>query len=113
MAGFSEKGALFDGRDVGTIVPSQKSRLQDFLLTAQAYKSVLRSDLKQLQEKESDSHPSLEQLMSDIESRDRQDSNRGSAPLLQAEDAIFFDTSDLDLTQSVDKMVSIIKDATK
>jgi CMP/dCMP kinase len=109
MASFSEKGALFDGRDVGTIVfPDANCKIY---MTASLQKRAERR-LKQLELK-SETTPSLEQLMSDIEARDRQDSNRGVAPLLQAEDAVFFDTSEFDLNQSVDKVVEIIKLATK
>ena len=109
MASFADKGALFDGRDVGTIVfPDADCKIY---MTASLQKRAERR-LKQLEQKDS-GLPSLEQLMADIEARDRQDSNRGVAPLLQAEDAVFFDTSELDLDQSVDRIVEIIKSATK
>ena len=71
-----------------------------------------REDLSSLNKRFGD-YLVLEQLMADIEARDRQDSNRGVAPLLQAEDAVFFDTSELDLDQSVDRIVEIIESATK
>lgn len=105
MATFSKEGALFDGRDVGTIVfPDADCKIY---MTASLEKRAQRR-LDQLKGK-SEILPSLVELMADIEQRDRQDSSRGVAPLLQAEDAIFFDTSELTLEQSVDKMVEIIK----
>ena len=107
MASLSDKGALFDGRDVGTVVfPDATCKIY---MTASLEKRAQRR-LQQLDGKLA-LVPTLAELMADIEARDRQDSSRSAAPLAQAEDSIFFDTSDLSLEQSVEKMVAIINEA--
>ena len=49
-----------------------------------------------------------EQILQDIQDRDRQDRNRAAAPLRQAEDAVLLDTSGLDLEQSLTQMLEIV-----
>lgn len=108
MVQFAKGGVLFDGRDVGTVVfPEADCKI---FMTASLEKRALRR-LRQLENNGAETSFSVEQLMADIEKRDRQDSGRGVAPLIQAKDAIYFDTSDLDLDQSVEKMLHIIKTA--
>lgn len=109
LARFSKNGAILDGRDIGTVVfPDADCKVY---MTASLEKRARRR-LKQLEEKKAPLYPSIEQLMADIEARDRQDSSRGVSPLLQADDAVFFDTSDLSLEESVDKIVDIIQKRT-
>ena len=43
-------------------------------------------------------------------SRDEQDTSRAAAPLRQAEDAVLADTTQLDLKQSLDLLVHIVKE---
>lgn len=42
--------------------------------------------------------------------RDEKDTNRATAPLRQAEDAVLADTTQLDLEQSLDLLISIAKE---
>ena len=55
----------------------------------------------------------MESVLHDINERDRQDMNRAIAPLRQAEDAVLLDTSELDLQQSTDLIINIIREHTK
>jgi cytidylate kinase len=51
-------------------------------------------------------NPVLEKIESDIEKRDYQDMNREIAPLKQAEDAVYLDSSDMTIQEVVDKICS-------
>ena len=53
-----------------------------------------------------------EKIKSDIEYRDKNDSERKTAPLKQAPDAVLVDTSDLTFEQSVDRVKALIADKT-
>ena len=50
---------------------------------------------------------SLEEIAKEIAERDERDMNRETAPLRQAEDAVFLDTSDMDLEQVTEKIVEL------
>ena len=53
----------------------------------------------------------LAQIERDIIARDEQDVNREIAPLKQAEDAIYLDTSDMTIEEVVTKIVSLVQKA--
>ena len=50
-----------------------------------------------------------EDVLADMIKRDYDDSHRAIAPLKQADDAILCDTSETDLQQSIDLIISIIE----
>ena len=51
-----------------------------------------------------------ETVLRDVIDRDEKDTNRATAPLRQAEDAVLADTTQLDLEQSLDLLISIAKE---
>ena len=51
----------------------------------------------------------LAQIERDIIARDEQDMNREIAPLKQADDAIYLDTSDMTIEEVVTKIVSLVQ----
>ena len=53
---------------------------------------------------------SLEQIRREIAARDQQDQNRDSAPMVQAEDAVVFDTSALSISEAIDELARLLKD---
>ena len=50
-----------------------------------------------------------EKVLEDVIRRDRQDSERETAPLRQADDAVLVDTSDLDFEESFEALLSVIR----
>lgn len=96
-------GALLEGRDIGTVVFPDAS--VKFFLTASAQERAQRR-VKQLQD--AGHHADLAAIVASIEERDTRDANRAVAPLKQAEDAIFVDTTGLNKDQVVDHLVEII-----
>lgn len=100
-----ENNVIMDGRDIGTVVlPNADVKI---FLTAAAEERASRR-YKELAEKPD--HPTYEEILEDIIQRDYQDMNRETAPLKQAEDAVFVDTTKLTLEQSAETIAKIIKE---
>ena len=95
-----EKAAVFEGRDMGTVVfPDADLK---FFLDASARTRALR----RYDELKSKSTQTLEEVGLDIQRRDRNDSTRELAPLKPAQDAIMVDSTDLSVAKVVELMVS-------
>lgn len=96
---------IMDGRDIGTVVlPDAKIKI--FLTASPEVRAKRRYD--ELVEKGMDVN--FDDVLSDVITRDYNDSHRETAPLKPADDSVIVDTSDLDLKQSVDKLISIMKE---
>ena len=99
---------VLDGRDIGTFVlPKANCK---FFLTAQA---EVRATRRKLELEAKGQVVDYEALLKDIIQRDYNDSHREIAPLKQAEDAYFLDTSDLTIEQVADKVIEIVKEKVK
>jgi len=97
-------GLVADGRDMGTVVfPDAKNKV---FLTASAAERARRRH-KQLIEKGNDAN--LLRITSEIEERDRRDSERKNAPLAMASDALYIDSSDLTLDAVIDEVLNLIR----
>ncbi len=95
---------IMDGRDIGTVVlPDADVKI---FLTASPEARAKRRHLE-LTEKGIDAV--YEDVLADMIERDYNDSHRAIAPLKQAEDAVLADTSELDLQQSIELIISIIE----
>ena len=98
----SEKAAVFEGRDMGTVVfPAADIK---FFLDASTRKRAER----RFDELKSKSGQTLDEVERDIQQRDQNDSTREVAPLKPARDAIIIDSTDLTVEQVVELMVSHI-----
>lgn len=107
LAQSAPTGALLDGRDIGTVV-FPKADLKIYM-TANVQQRAMRR-LAQLRDKyPSDKLPNLDEMVQEITNRDIQDSERGVAPLVKADDAIEFDTSSMTLEESISNLASLIK----
>lgn len=97
---------IMDGRDIGTcVLPDAELKIY---LTASASQRAKR---RYLEQKERGVESDLAQIERDIIARDEQDMNREIAPLKQAEDAIYLDTSDMTIEEVVTKIVSLVQKA--
>ncbi|MBQ3915477.1 MAG: (d)CMP kinase [Ruminococcus sp.] len=102
-----ENNIIMDGRDIGTVVlPNADVKI---FLTASAEERANRR-YKELAEKPD--CPPYEDILKDIIQRDYQDMHREIAPLKQAEDAVLVDTTELNLEQSAEAIVKVIRDKT-
>ncbi len=85
------KGAVFDGRDTGTVVcPDAMIKL--FLTASPEVRAIRR--VKQLQEQGAEAIHG--RVLQELKERDARDTTRNVAPLKSAEDALVIDTSDMD-----------------
>ena len=99
-----EHDVVMDGRDIGTnILPDAQLKIY---LTASVDTRASRR-YKELIEKGTDCD--LEAIKKDIEQRDYQDMHRETAPLTQAKDAVYLDSSDMTIDQVVEKIKSLAK----
>ena len=96
-------GLVADGRDMGTVVfPDAPYKV---FLTASAEERAKRR-YKQLKEKGIDAN--LTSLIADIEERDRRDSERATAPLKMAENALYIDSSNMSIDTVLEEIVKLI-----
>lgn len=93
---------VLDGRDIGTVVTPQACA--KIFLTASPAERARRRFLE-LQAK--GFAPDLALLQAEMEARDRQDSEREMAPLVQAEDAVHVDTTGLSIDEVVGRIIAI------
>ncbi|MCD8028327.1 MAG: (d)CMP kinase [Erysipelotrichaceae bacterium] len=87
-------GVILDGRDIGTVV-LPNAQLKIYQIASIDCRALRRH--KENIERGLDS--SLEEIKSEIESRDYQDMHRNISPLKKADDAIEIDTSDMTLEE--------------
>lgn len=96
---------LMDGRDIGTVVlPDAQIKL---FLTASA---EARADRRYKELIEKGQTVDYDVILQEIKDRDYQDSHREIAPLKQAEDAILVDSTEMNLQETIDYMLNIIKE---
>lgn len=101
------KGAVLDGRDVGTVIcPQADAKL--FVTAAVDVRAERR--WKELRDK---GQTVIQQaVLQDLKRRDERDSSRAIAPLRPAEDAFILDTSGMDADAVFDAAVDLIRDRT-
>ncbi len=101
----AKNNCIMDGRDIGTVVLPD-ARIKIFLTASPEIRAMRR--YKELVQK--GAKDTYEEVLSDLKIRDYNDSHREIAPLKPAEDSVTVDTSGLDLEQSVNKIISVIKE---
>lgn len=93
--GSPAKGAVLDGRDIGTVVcPDADFK---FFVTASPEVRATRR-FKELRER--GQNPDYDTILKDVKARDERDSNRAAAPLKAADDAMILDTSDMNAEEA-------------
>ena len=96
---------VMDGRDIGTVV-LPKADIKVFL-TASAEERARR---RWLELKKRGMETPFEEVLRDIEYRDKQDSSRAAAPLKAAEDAVWIDSSDMAFDEVVETVSKLIRE---
>jgi len=100
-----KRPVVMDGRDIGTkVLPTASVKI---FLTADV---KVRAERRYKELTEKGEKVNLEDIMSDIKSRDEQDMNRKVSPLVQAGDAVLVDTSSLSIDEVVDAIIKIACD---
>ncbi len=102
-----EHSVIMDGRDIGTVVlPDAEVKI---FLTASPEARARRRCLEL--ERRGTPQP-YQEVLREIEERDRNDTNRSVAPLRQADDAVLLDTTALDFQESEAALLAIIRERT-
>lgn len=103
-----KNNVIMDGRDIATVVlPNADVKI--FLFASPECRAQRR--YKELMEKGED--VTLEDVLADVNQRDYQDSHREIAPLKPSEDSVMADTSKLNLEESIQLIINIIKERIK
>lgn len=104
----AKQSVIMDGRDIGTVVLPQ-AQVKIFL-TASAedrarrrYEELIAKGTK----------VTFDEVLRDMQERDKNDSERAAAPLKAAEDAVLVNTSGNTLEQSVELLRRIVEEALK
>ena len=99
-----EKGIVMDGRDIGTTV-FPDAELKIFVTASPEIRAQRRYD--ELQAK--GQHASYEDILHNVEERDRIDQTREVSPLRKADDAILLDNSNMTLTEQKEWLINQYK----
>jgi len=98
-------GVVLEGRDIGTVVfPDAEVK---FFLTASP---EVRAQRRVLELSAKGTPASFEEVLAEVLERDRRDTSRELAPLVQAEDAIAVDSSGLSLEEVVELLVARVRE---
>ena len=104
----ARRGAVLEGRDIGTVVfPDADVK---FFLTASDQARAARRQ-SELQEK--GLSVAVAEVLADQRRRDKDDTERAIAPLKPAPDAVVVDTTDMDLGQVVEECLRIARERLK
>jgi len=100
----NKRGAVVEGRDVGTIVFPQASN--KFYLDANIDERSRRR-IEELREKGND--VDADKLAIELKERDNKDLTRSVGPLRKADDAVFIDSTHLTIDEVIEEMMKHIK----
>lgn len=99
-----KENVLMDGRDIGShVLPDAPLKIY---LTASVQ---TRAERRYQELTEKGMVCDLEEIKRDIEQRDDRDMHRETAPLVQAEDAVLIDSSDLTIDQVVQRILELYR----
>jgi len=98
-----DKGIVMDGRDIGTVV-FPKAELKLFM-TASADKRALRR-YKELTER--GDNVQFDDILFNVQERDKLDSTREDSPLVKAKNAIEFDNSNMEIREQFEKICDLV-----
>lgn len=96
---------IMDGRDIGTVVLPD-AQVKIFLTASPEARAERR--YKELVEKGMD--VKYDDILQDVITRDYNDTHRETSPLKPAEGCVMVDTTELDFEQSIEKIISVIKE---
>lgn len=98
------KKVIMEGRDIGTVVfPNANVKIY---LDATPEERAKR---RMKQNQENGISGSYEEILESIINRDKKDMTREVAPLKRAEDAIYIDSSNMSIEETVEEIIKIIK----
>ncbi|MBE6670580.1 MAG: (d)CMP kinase [Ruminococcaceae bacterium] len=103
-----KNNVIMDGRDIGTVI-FPDAQVKIFLFARDEVRAMRR--YKELTEKGIET--TFEEVLSDMQKRDENDRTRSIAPAVPADDAIMLDSSDLNIEETISKILGIIDETLK
>lgn len=97
-----QKGIVMDGRDIGSVV-FPEAELKIFMTASPEVRAKRRQ--KELEEK--GQKVSFEEILANVQERDRKDSTRSESPLVKVADAIEIDNSTLRFKEQTDRILEL------
>ena len=104
MAG--DKGIVMDGRDIGTVV-FPNAELKIFLTASPETRAKRR--YKEMVDEGQDI--SYESVLENVTQRDLMDTTRKDSPLIKAEDAVEIDNSEMNVKQTFERALELVRDS--
>lgn len=98
-------GVVMDGRDIGTVIMPD-AEIKVFMTASPEERT--RRRLKELLEK--GENVTFEEVFTDMQQRDKADSERETAPLKPADDAVMFVNDGYDAEASADYIIGLIRE---
>jgi 3-phosphoshikimate 1-carboxyvinyltransferase len=98
------KGAILDGRDIGTVV-CPDADLKIFMTAS----LEARADRRHRELEGEGIEVVFDSVLDNLRERDERDSKRAAAPLVPAKDAIVMDTSDLDANTTFERVLDVLE----
>ncbi|SFL98308.1 (d)CMP kinase [Salibacterium qingdaonense] len=99
------RGAVLDGRDIGTtVLPHAELKV---FLSASVEERARRRHLENVEKGISSD---LQMMMKDIQARDEKDAGRDISPLVQADDAVKVDTTDLSAEEAAAEICEMARE---
>lgn len=103
-----ENDIIMDGRDIGTVIlPHAQCKI---FLTAS---DTVRAKRRVEQLKSKGDAADYDEILQSIRQRDKNDSERATAPLKKAEDAVLLDTSEMTEEEALETLIKIINEKAK
>lgn len=97
-------GAVLDGRDIGTVIaPNADAKL--FVKAT----PTIRARRRHAELQARGSMVTVDRVLADIRARDERDSQRSTAPLVMAPDAMLLDTSFLSIEAAVQRAIDLVE----
>ena len=98
-------GVVLDGRDIGTVV-FPDADVKFFLTAAPDARAERRYDEERVKERD----VRYEEVLREINTRDRRDSTRADSPLVIAGDAVVIDSTELSIAEVFERMLRVIRE---
>ena len=98
-------GVILDGRDIGSVVlPNAELKIY---LTASVEARAMR---RYLEVKGTVNEQTLEDIKESVMQRDDMDKNRKESPLIQVEDAVLIDSSEMTFDETVERILHLVQE---
>ncbi|MBQ9468111.1 MAG: (d)CMP kinase [Clostridia bacterium] len=103
-----EHSVVMDGRDIGTVILPQ-AEVKIFLIAS----DLVRAKRRKAELESKGICATVEEVLADMQKRDRNDRERETAPAVPAADAILLDNSDLTEAETIEAAIAVVKEKMK